>query len=250
MKELYLREAIFPPADRAEAYPFPVPALQRAGRVSFTVPVTFLAGENGAGKSTFLEGLAAALGINPEGGSRNHLFSGRGAPAAFGEGLRLVRGPRRPRDSFFLRAESFYNTATRIGEYDGGLGDLLAQYGGDLHQKSHGESFLALIQNRFGEGLYLLDEPEAALSPARQLALLCELDRLAGNGSQLIIATHSPILMAFPGAEILWMDETGIVLKQWQETEHYQLTRRFLCAPEEMLRRLGLGERENGDGIR
>lgn len=244
MKELFVREAIFPPAGRAEAYPFPVPALQRAGKVSFTVPVTFLAGENGAGKSTLLEGLAAALGIDPEGGSRNYLFSGRNSPSVFGESLRLVRGARRPKDGFFLRAESFYNTANQVGEYDGGLGDLLDRYGGDPHQKSHGESFLALIQHRFGEGIYLLDEPEAALSPARQLVLLCELDRLAKNGSQLIIATHSPILMAFPGAEILWMDETGIALKQWKETDHYRLTHRFLCAPEEMLRRLGLGKME------
>ncbi|MDD2956601.1 MAG: AAA family ATPase [Oscillospiraceae bacterium] len=243
MEELFLRGAKFPEEEQERlGYAFSLSALKGLDRVDFSAPVTFFAGENGAGKSTLLEALAVALGLNPEGGSLNYLFSTRGTHSSLGEHLRLIRGSRRPRSGFFLRAESFYNVATKLEEYDGGLGDLLEQYGGSLHKKSHGESFLALVQNRFKTGIYLLDEPEAALSPTRQLALLCEMERLVKNGSQLIVATHSPLLMAFPGAEILWLDENGVTPKQWRETENYLVTRRFLTDPERMLRELGIGE--------
>lgn len=239
MKELFLREAVFPPMGERRGYPFSIPALKNVDKIIFSAPVTFLAGENGAGKSTLLEALAVALGLNPEGGSQNFLFSTRDTHSALGESIRLVRGARRPRDGFFLRAESFYNTATKLEEYDDGMGDLLARYGGSPHERSHGEAFLGLVQRRFRDGIYLMDEPEAALSPSRQLSLLCELDRLARGGSQMVVATHSPILMALPGAKILWLDEMGIAPRRWEETVHYQVTRRFLCRPEQMLRKLG-----------
>lgn len=210
--------------------------------LEFDRPVTFLVGENGTGKSTLLEGIAVACGFNPEGGTRNFNFSTRATHSELGEYLTPARR-RYARDGFFLRAESFYNVATNIDKMDEepGLGGrLIDSYGGvSLHCQSHGESFLALVQNRFGgEGLYLLDEPEAALSPSRLLTLLGEMNALVKADSQFIVATHSPILMAFPGARIYELSGTGIRPVEYQETEHYQLTKRFLDDPERMLRYL------------
>ena len=158
--------------------------------------------------------------------------------------LVLQRGPRRPRDGFFLRAESFYNVATEIDRLDE-IAPLKGAYGGrSLHEQSHGESFLALVLNRFsGSGLYLLDEPEAALSPARQLALLAALDGLVRKNSQFLIATHSPLLLAYPNAEIFVLSERGIEKTPYRQTEPYLLTKRFLEAPERMLNEL-LGTEE------
>lgn len=205
-------------------------------------PVTFLVGENGSGKSTLLEAIAVACGFNAEGGTRNFTFSTRATHSELGEYITVARR-RYPRDGFFLRAESFYNVATNIDEMDEDFSygpKVIESYGGvSLHHQSHGESFLALVQNRFGgNGLYLLDEPEAALSPTRQLTLLGEMHQLAERDSQFIVATHSPILMAYPGARIYQLSENGIEPVQYQETEHYQLTRRFLEDPERMLRYL------------
>lgn len=205
-------------------------------------PVTFLVGENGSGKSTLLEAIAVACGFNAEGGTRNFTFSTRATHSELGEYITVARR-RYPRDGFFLRAESFYNVATNIDEMDEDFSygpKVIESYGGvSLHHQSHGESFLALVQNRFGgNGLYLLDEPEAALSPTRQLTLLGEMHQLAERDSQFIVATHSPILMAYPGARIYQLSEDGIEPVQYQETEHYQLTRRFLEDPERMLRYL------------
>ncbi|MCI8849567.1 MAG: AAA family ATPase [Oscillibacter sp.] len=210
--------------------------------LEFDRPVTFLVGENGIGKSTLLEAVAVACGFNPEGGTRNFSFSTRATHSVLGDYLTPAR-KRYPRDGFFLRAESFYNVATNIDEMDelvGGGPRLIDSYGGvSLHQQSHGESFLALVQNRFGgEGLYLLDEPEAALSPSRLLTLLAEMDRLVKADSQFIVSTHSPILMAFPNARIYELNENGVRAVAYKETEHYQLTRRFLENPERMLRYL------------
>ena len=217
----------------------PALAQLRAGeRLAFDSPVTFLVGENGAGKSTLLEGIAVACGFNPEGGTRNFSFSTRDTHSALGEYLTVSRSAY-PRDGFFLRAESFYNAASYIDRLDEEPGpSLLDSYGGvSLHAQSHGESFLALVQNRFGgEGLYLLDEPEAALSPARQLTLLGQMHLLAGEGSQFVVATHSPILMAYPGAAVYLLSEKGIERTEYRHTEHYILTRRFLNDPEGMLR--------------
>ncbi len=217
-------------------------------RLDFDAPVTFLVGENGAGKSTLLEAIAVALGFNAEGGTRNFNFSTRPTHSELGEYLTVSRS-RYPRDGFFLRAESFYNVATKIDEMDESPSfgpSLINSYGGvSLHKQSHGESFLALVQNRFGgEGLYLLDEPEAALSPARVMTLMAQIHLLVEEQSQFIISTHSPILMAYPGARIYQLSEDGVAAVDYRETEHYWLTRRFLNAPEQMLAELLRG----GDG--
>lgn len=211
-------------------------------RLSLDAPVTFLVGENGSGKSTLLEAIAVTCGFNAEGGTRNFTFSTRATHSELGEYITVAKR-RYPRDGFFLRAESFYNVATNIDEMDEEPSfspRLIDSYGGvSLHHQSHGESFLALVQNRFGgNGLYLLDEPEAALSPTRQLTLLGEMHQLVEQNSQFIVATHSPILMAYPGARIYELREDGIHPTTYQETEHYQLTRRFLENPERMLRYL------------
>ena len=220
----------------------PVQYLMAGKTLEFDRPVTFLVGENGTGKSTLLEGIAVACGFNPEGGTRNFNFSTRATHSVLGEYLTPAR-KRYPRDGFFLRAESFYNVATNIDEMDEGpaMGPrLIDSYGGvSLHRQSHGESFLALVQNRFGgEGLYLLDEPEAALSPSRLLTLIGEMDQLVKADSQFIVATHSPVLMAFPEARIYVLSEDGVRTAEYQETEHYQLTKRFLDDPGRMLRYL------------
>lgn len=186
--------------------------------------------------------MAVASGFNPEGGTRNFNFSTRDTHSHLGEYITLSRC-RYPKDGFFLRAESFYNVASNIDQMDEEPSfspRLIDSYGGvSLHNQSHGESFLALVQNRFGgHGLYLLDEPEAALSPARQLTLLGQMHLLVEEDSQFIVATHSPILMAYPGASIYLLDETGVQPVAYRETEHYQLTRRFLEDPERMFRYL------------
>ena len=224
----------------ADSYLGDIPAIAGLGLLELHAPVTFLVGENGSGKSTLLEAVALALGFNPEGGSKNFSFSTRDTHSGLHNYLRLHRGPYRPKDGFFLRAESFYNVSTevdRLADYQPEDG-LYQSYGGkSLHHQSHGESFLNLVHSRFhGQGIYLLDEPEAALSPARQLTLLCELHRLVEAGSQLLIATHSPILMAYPGAEILLLGEGPIHPVEYRETEHYQITKSFLDSPERMLR--------------
>ncbi|HEY9250373.1 MAG TPA: AAA family ATPase [Rariglobus sp.] len=216
-------------------YPFNLPAIRPLETLPLHRAVTFIVGENGSGKSTLLEGLAVALGFNAEGGSRNFNFATRASHSELGRHLRIARSHRRPRTSYFLRAESFYNVATEIERLD-----LNEAYGGvSLHEQSHGESFLALVMNRFGpEGLYLLDEPEAALSPARQLTLLARMHQLVQQGSQFIIATHSPILMAYPDATILALGENGLSPVRYEDTEHYLLTRQFLNNPQGILRQL------------
>lgn len=226
-----------------DAYLEGIPAIAGLGLLELHQPVTFLVGENGSGKSTLLEAVALALGFNPEGGSRNFAFSTRDTHSGLHNYLRLHRGPYRPKDGFFLRAESFYNTATEVEELSkrslsAPPEEFYRNYGGkSLHHQSHGESFLSLVHHRFwGQGIYLLDEPEAALSPARQLTLLAELHRLVQAGSQLVIATHSPLLMAYPQGEILLLGEGPIRPVGYRETEHYQITKSFLDSPERMLR--------------
>ena len=228
-----------------DRYLLDIPAVRHLlerGPLALSRPVTFLVGENGAGKSTLLEAIAAAYGFNPEGGTKNFRFSTAHAHSELWKCLTLTKRGWAS-DGFFLRAESFFNTATYLDQMDevpAFSPSLIDSYGGvSLHHQSHGESFLALVQNRFGgHGVYLLDEPEAALSPMRQMTLLAEMDALVKDRSQFIISTHSPILMAFPGAEILQLSSQGITSVPYQETEHYQITRRFLENPERMLRYL------------
>lgn len=216
--------------------------LQQGGRISLTSPVTIFVGENGTGKSTLLEAVAIALGFNPEGGSRNFTFSTVRAHSDLYRALTVGR-TRHPKDGFFLRAESFFNLATDIDRMDGepSLGaPVINSYGGvSLHEQSHGESFLSLARNRFGgHGLYILDEPEAALSPMRLLSLMATVRELTEKDSQFIIATHSPILMTYPGAQILSLTENGVEETDYRQTEHYQLTRRMMENPESVFRHL------------
>ncbi len=214
----------------------PVRYLREKNRMVFESPVTFFVGENGTGKSTLLEAIALCCGFNPEGGSKHFRFSTENTHSTLGEYLTPVRKAYF-KDGFFLRAESFYNMATYLERLEEDDPCALESYGGrSLHKQSHGESFLALVQNRFGgNGLYLLDEPESALSPSRLLVLLTELRRLTSAGSQFIISTHSPILMAFPNAEVFLFQESGLRVADYRETEHFRLTKQFLNNPEQML---------------
>ncbi|MFC1431922.1 AAA family ATPase [Streptacidiphilus sp. N1-3] len=235
-------------ASRTGGYPFALPAvagLARSGGVVLGPGVTFLVGENGTGKSTLVEAVAVAAGFNPEGGSRNFRFATRASESPLGEHLRLTWGVHKPRTEFFLRAESYYNVASEIERLDregGGFGrPLLDSYGGvSPHERSHGESFLDLAVNRFGpEGLYLLDEPEAALSVRGCLALLSRMHELVGQGSQLLVATHSPVLLALPGATILEIGDDGSIERvDFDQALPVRLTREFLAAPDRFLRSL------------
>lgn len=231
-----LRDRV-PTPDR---FPYTLPAVRHLDTLDFHPRVTFFVGENGAGKSTLLEALAVACGLNPEGGSRNFNFATRASHSTLDEYLRLARAPTTPGDSYFLRAESFYNVASEIERLDRepGLGaPIIGAYGGrSLHEQSHGESFFALFRHRFRDhGLYLMDEPEAALSPTRQLQFLVLLHDYVKRGGQFVIATHSPIIMAYPNARIYVFGTDGIREVPYTETEHFLVTRRFLGNPQRSL---------------
>ena len=224
----------------SDSYLREIPAIRSAEYISFTHPVTFFAGENGSGKSTLLEAIAVAYGFNPEGGTRNYSFSTYDSHSELCQAIRLSKGVRRASYGYFLRAESFYNVATKEEEYSRGPGGRPQHF----HEQSHGESFLALVQNSFqGNSLYLLDEPEAALSPQRQLTLLMEIDRCVKEGSQFIIVTHSPILLGLPGAEILSFDDGPIHPCAYEETDSYQVTAMFINNREQILHRLAVWRR-------
>lgn len=215
-----------------DVYPFNIPSIGGLDRLGFDEPVTFFVGENGSGKSTLVEAIAVAFGLNAEGGSRNFNFATRSSHSGLNAYLRLGRSPARIRDSYFLRAESYFNVATEIES----LGVIDSYGGASLHEQSHGESFFKLFTERLsGPGLYILDEPEAALSPARQLALISRLHDLVEMGSQFIIATHSPILMAYPRASIYLMSDGPPRLVTYRETEHFRLTQNFLNRTDQML---------------
>jgi predicted ATPase len=237
--------------DRVEnwkEFPFSVPAIKPMRAIEIKNRILFFVGENGSGKSTLLEAIALAAGLGREGGSRNFSFSTRSESREnlghsetridlLADALRLTF-TKRQRDGFFLRAESFYNIATYVDT----LVDGLTPYGGiSLHDQSHGESFLALLLNRFsGGGLYLLDEPESALSATRQLALLARIRVLLerDEDTQFIIATHSPILLAYPNAQLLAFDRGSIKPIAYRDTDSYQITRRFLDNPAKMFEEL------------
>jgi predicted ATPase len=238
-----------------DAYPFSLPAVRSllSGELKLHPNVTFFIGENGSGKSTLIEAIAVAAGLNAEGGSQNYRFATRSSESSLQGAVRLIRGSRRPRDSFFLRAESYFNVATYIEELDGAPSfspPLTPGFGGrSLHEQSHGESFFALVQNRMRRnGFYVLDEPEAALSPSRQLTLLARLDELVKQGSQFVIATHSPIIMAYPRANLLQLSANGIREVSYEETEHFLVTRDFLVRREKILRTLLGGEAQEDEG--
>jgi predicted ATPase len=235
-------------------YVFQVPAIRTLSILELHPRVTFFVGENGSGKSTLLEAIAASCGLNTEGGSRNMVFSTHAEQSPLGAALRSRKFHGLIPDAWFLRAESLFNVATQIEALDEGVSvgtPIINSYGGkSLHAQSHGESFMSLFANRFKQGLYLLDEPEAALSPQRQLEFLALLDILVENDSQLIIATHSPILMAYPKSTIYVFSEAGIEETEYKKTEHYQVTKQFLDYPDRMLRHLLTRPKDDQDGER
>jgi predicted ATPase len=222
----YLQQiSLTPPSSNEHSYPFNIPAIESLRTLSFHPDVTFFVGENGSGKSTLLEAIALSLGFGAEGGTKNVQIKTAETISPLHQFLRLQRGFQSPRDGYFLRAESFYNVATFMDStgYLGGYGNK------SLHERSHGEAFMTLLTTKLrGDGLYLLDEPEAALSPSRQLAALRAIDMLVQDTSQFIIATHSPILLAYPGAKIIMFDENGLSEVEYEDTEHFYITRDFL----------------------
>ena len=230
---LFIREAAIEWNDvPRDSYLWDIPALMELDRLAFDSNVTFFAGENGSGKSTLLEAIAVAYGYNPEGGTRNYHFSTYRDVSTLEEAVRLVRGYRVRNSGYFFRAESFFNVATAAKlEYDDGSMP-------DYHAQSHGESFLNFLQEECREGVYLMDEPEAALSPQRQLTLMLHIHSMALEGAQFIIATHSPILLGLPGARILNFTEAGIQPIRYEDTESYRITKLFLDQRESLLNKL------------
>lgn len=221
------------------SYLWEIPALRQLSALTFSSNVTFFVGENGTGKSTLLEAIVVAYGFNPEGGTKNYQFSTYDSHSVLHQAITVIKGYKRPRDSYFLRAESFYNVATKAEEYEAEEGFFQSYGGKSLHQQSHGESFLALAQNKFRpNGFYILDEPEAALSPQRQLTLLMEMDKLSKEGAQFLVASHSPILLGLPDAEIFSFSDTGMVSVSYEETDSYQVMEMFINNREQLLYRL------------
>jgi predicted ATPase len=224
-----------------DTYPFALPAVRTLDYLDMHPKITYVVGENGSGKSTLLEAIAVSMGFNAEGGSKNFNFGTNRTHSDLHRYLRIAKGYRRPRTGYFLRAESFYNVASEIDNLDADEANaprIIDGYGGvSLHHQSHGESFMTLMTQRFtGQGLYILDEPEAALSPQRQLAVLSRLHTLVEEGAQFIIATHSPLLMAYPDALIYQCSKEGIAPVVYEDTEHFQVTRDFLLHPQRMLK--------------
>jgi predicted ATPase len=224
-------------------YPFNLPVVRNLETLSLHPNVTFIIGENGTGKSTLLEAVAAGMGFNPEGGSRNFRFSTRASHSELFRYLRLSRSARRMRDGFFFRAESYFNLATEIERLDAepAFSPPIISYFGNrsLHEQSHGESLFGLFINRLcGVGLYIIDEPEAALSPSRQLTLLIVLHDLVKRGAQFVIATHSPIIMAYPRSRIVLLLNDSIEEVQYTETDHYLTTKSFFNDHVNVLKRL------------
>ena len=222
-----------------DVYPFNIGVIKNFSEIELTSPVTFLVGENGIGKSTFIEAIAVSLGLPAEGGTQNFRYQTNNTTSVLSEYLTISKY-NKPKTKFFLRAESFYNFSTEVERLvkEDGYAALFESYGGNLHECSHGESFLKLVKNRFSDhGLYILDEPEAALSPERQLSLLCLIDELVKEGSQFIIATHSPILISYRNGKILDLNKDFEEVN-YKDTDIYNLYQMYLDDPEGMQHRL------------
>lgn len=239
VRNIQLLRQNIPYSDR---YPFDLPAVQSLDMIEFHPQVTYLIGENGMGKSTLLEAIAIASGFNPEGGTFNFNFTTHDSHSILEEYIRVVKGVQKPKDGFFLRAETYYNVATHIEELDKEPGGerVIDRFGGvSLHEQSHGESFFATFVNRLqGTGLYIMDEPEAALSPLRQLSMLSRIHELVQQNSQFIIATHSPVLMAYPDSIIYEFTPEGIEQKKLENTNHYLILKQFFDDKDRMLHHL------------
>ncbi len=228
IKEIRLKKEIY----EEESYIKNLPVVSNLNSLALSSNVTFFVGENGSGKSTLLEAIAVNSGFNAEGGTKNFNFSSMETHSDLYKYITVVKSVKRPKDGFFLRAESFYNVATEIEK----LGAVHSYGGTSLHKMSHGESFITLMTSRFGgNGLYILDEPEAALSPIKQMSMLTVINELVKQNSQFIIATHSPILMAYPDADIFVIDDNGIMKTPYKKTDNYMITRKFLENPEKMI---------------
>jgi predicted ATPase len=221
----------------SNVFPFNIPLINKFKRIEFNKPVTFIIGENGSGKSTLLEAIAVSYGFNPEGGSKHFNFSTNDTHSDLYKFIRIGKSYNKLHDGYFLRAESFYNLASNIDE----LG-LKNSYGGEsLHKQSHGESFLSLLKHRLeGNGLYIFDEPESPFSPMKLLELLVIIDDLVKNNSQFIISTHSPILMAYPKAEIYEIVDGELKLTFYEDTDHFSLTKYFIMNHKKMIKELGI----------
>ena len=231
--------------DDRSIYPFCLPIFSDFESLDLDTDVTFLVGENGSGKSTLLEAIAIQYGLNPEWGSKNFSFSTRDSHSPLSQYLKINKGIIKPKDAYFLRSESYYNVASNIDDLDNAWWfgpPIKDSYGWEsLHDQSHGESFFALFRHRFfGDGIYLLDEPEAALSPQRQLAFLVRMKELIDKRSQFIIATHSPIMLGYPGAKIYECSSSGLQEISYEQTDHYRLTKDFLENPTYMLSKMGI----------
>lgn len=222
----YLRsvQIKFPELRDWSIYPYNIPCVNDMEKIEFHPKVTFFIGENGAGKSTILEALALALGFSEEGGTRNVKLNSASSTSGLYESLRTIKSYKKPKDYYFLRAESFYNVGTYMNELN-----YLVGYGGNIHERSHGEAFIKVLTSKLkGKGLYLLDEPESALSPRMQMMALSAIHQLCEDDSQFVIATHSPILLAYPDCSIYHFGDTGIQTLTYEDTDHYRISKDFL----------------------